>query len=112
MNKYNHCIKLFSYEVLILRLEIFGFPYSCSQLVWLRAGATIENMRVVPNPFHLHVQIMRPPVEIWILSSYWLSRCDRKQISLPNLTQPVVLSPNKILCGGSPISQYSIYIIS
>ena len=35
------------------------------------------------------MQIVRPCVEIWILSSHWSSRSDRKQISLASFTQPV-----------------------
>jgi hypothetical protein len=37
---------------------------------------------------HVHVQILRPRVEIWILSSYWPSQCDRKRICLATSTQP------------------------
>ena len=40
---------------------------------------SLEEMEL--DAFHLHVQIVQPRVEIWILSSHWLSRSDQKQIS-------------------------------
>ena len=50
-------------------------------------------MQLQPRQFrgkgiHVHVRILRPRVEIWILSSYWPSQCDRKRICLATSTQP------------------------
>ena len=52
------------------------------------------------DAFYVHVQIVRPRVEIWIISSHW-SRCsDRKKNLIDYLqTHQVILSTNKTVCG-------------
>jgi hypothetical protein len=37
---------------------------------------------------HVHLRILQPRVEIWMLSSYWPSHFDRKRISLAISRQP------------------------
>ena len=41
----------------------------------------------------------------------WSRRSDRKHISLASLTQPVVLYPNKILCGDRSPNRTKLFII-
>ena len=70
-----------------------------ADLVWLRAGGDNIN-HACRAPDDGGLQAWRTAalyVEIWILASHWWSRSDLKRISLASFTQPVVISPNKIL---------------
>ena len=72
---------------------------------------SVRAVQLQPRQFrgkgiHMHMRNLQPCVEIWILSSYWLSHCDWKWISCLashsqlyylqiKLYAEILLSPNK-----------------